>query len=87
MISFMYSHRDYDPFLGFVEVTGSEVNRRAGYGLKIPCINRLYGPKPYTDSTKTKVYSHSLCTRKYIAVAKTVYISACYTCKYLWPFT
>ena len=48
----MYSHSDYDPFLGFVEVTESEVNRGAGYGLEIPCINRLYGPKPYTDSTK-----------------------------------
>ena len=53
MISFMYSHSDYDPFLGLVEVTGSEVKRGAGCGLEIPCINRLYGPKPYTDSTKT----------------------------------
>ena len=43
----MYSHSDYDPFLGFVEVTGS---RGPGYGLEIPCIYRLYGPKPYTDS-------------------------------------
>ena len=34
---------------GFVEVTGSEVNRGAGYGLEIPCIYRLYGPKPYTE--------------------------------------
>ena len=37
---------------GFVEVTGSEVNRGAGYGLEIPCIYRLYGPKPYTDRIK-----------------------------------
>ena len=34
---------------GFVEVTGSEVNRGAGYGLEIPCVYRLYGPKAYTD--------------------------------------
>ena len=34
---------------GFVEVTGRKVNRGAGYGLEIPCIYRLYGPKPYTD--------------------------------------
>ena len=37
---------------GFVEVsyiTGRKVNRGAAYGLEIPCIYRLYGPKPYTD--------------------------------------
>ena len=42
--------------IGFVEpleVAGSELNRGAGCGLEIPCINRLYGPKPHTDSTKT----------------------------------
>ena len=30
---------------GFAEVTGDELNRGAGYGLEIPCIYRLYGPK------------------------------------------
>ena len=30
---------------GFVEVTGSHVNRGAGYGLEVPCIYRLYGPR------------------------------------------
>ena len=35
---------------GFAEVTGPRVNRRAGYGLEIPCVYKLYGPKPYTAS-------------------------------------
>ena len=34
---------------GFAEVTGPRVNRGAGYGLEIPCVFKLYGPKPYTD--------------------------------------
>ena len=29
------------------EVTGEKLNRGAGYGLEIPCIYRLYGPKAY----------------------------------------
>ena len=29
------------------EVTGEKVNWRAGYGLEIPCVYRLYGPKAY----------------------------------------
>ena len=30
---------------GFVEITGGKVNRGTGYGLEIPCIYRLYGPR------------------------------------------
>ena len=33
---------------GFAEVTGPRVNRGAGYGLEIPCVYKLYGPKPYS---------------------------------------
>ena len=29
----------------FAEVIGAAVNRGAGYGLEVPCIYRLYGPK------------------------------------------
>ena len=29
------------------EVTGQKINRRAGYGLEILCVYRLYGPKVY----------------------------------------
>ena len=29
-----------------------KVNRGAGYGLEIPCVYRLYGPKVYTDRMK-----------------------------------
>ena len=30
----------------FAEVTGGKVNR-GGYGLEVPCVYRLYGPKVY----------------------------------------
>ena len=33
-------------------VTGDRVNRRAGYGLEVPCIYRLYGPKAYLDKVR-----------------------------------
>ena len=36
----------------FAEVTGEKVNRKAGYGLEIPCVYRLYGPKAYVDKMK-----------------------------------
>ena len=36
----------------FAEVTGGKVNRRAGYGLEIPCVYCLYGPKAYVDRMK-----------------------------------
>ena len=28
-----------------VEITGKRVNRGAGYGLEVPCVYHLYGPK------------------------------------------
>ena len=36
----------------FAEVTEEKVNRRAEYGLEIPCVYRLYGPKAYVDRMK-----------------------------------
>ena len=36
----------------FAEVTGEKVNRGAGYGLEIPCVYRLHGPKVYIDKMK-----------------------------------
>ena len=33
----------------FAEVTGGKVNRGAGYGLEVPCVYRIYGPKAYID--------------------------------------
>ena len=47
---------------GFAEVTGPRVNRGAGYGLEIPCVYKLYGPKPYTASF------HSLASRSHASV-------------------
>ena len=33
-------------------MAGEKVNRKAGYGLEIPCVYRLYGPKAYVDKMK-----------------------------------
>ena len=41
----------------FAKVVGDKVNRGAGYGLEIPCIYHLYGPKPYIDKMKELVDS------------------------------
>ena len=41
----------------FAEVTGEKVNREAGYGLEIPCVYRLYGPKVYIDRMKELIDS------------------------------
>ena len=38
---------------GLAEVTGNRVNRRAGYGLEIPCI--FYGSRLYIERLKTIV--------------------------------
>ena len=46
-VIFQFLRRDCNK--GFIEVTGSKVNRGAGYGLEIPSTYRLYGPRPYTD--------------------------------------
>ena len=35
---------------GFAEITG--MNRGAGYGLEVPCVYRLYGPKVYVNKLK-----------------------------------
>ena len=40
---------------GIVHVTGVKVNRGAGYGLEVPCIYRLYGPKAYLECLKKKI--------------------------------
>ena len=36
----------------FADVTGEWVNRKAGYGLEIPCVYRIYGTKAYVDKMK-----------------------------------
>lgn len=38
---------------GTAEITGEKVNCGRGYGLKVPCIYRLCGPKAYMERTKT----------------------------------
>ena len=40
---------------GSVYITGERTNRGAGYGLEVPCIYRLYGPKAFVDRLKQKV--------------------------------
>ena len=44
-------HKDCQPFY---EETSTrplcdKINRGAGYGLEVPCVYRLYGPKVYID--------------------------------------
>ena len=41
----------------FAKVVGDKVNRGGGYGLEIPCIYHLYGPKPYIDKMEELVDS------------------------------
>ena len=65
----------------FVEVTGSQVNRGAGYGLEIPCIYiyQLYGPKAYTNRI-TIIFCRE------IYMFSTVYLIGVYTrCAYIIP--
>ena len=40
---------------GVTEVTGTKVNRGAGYGLEIPCVYRLYGTRAYIERLNTAV--------------------------------
>ena len=39
----------------FAQVIGDKVNRGAGYGLEVPCVYHLYGPKVYIDKMKKLV--------------------------------
>ena len=41
----------------FAEVTGGKVNRGGGYGLEVPCVYRLYGPKVYIQKMRKLVNS------------------------------
>ena len=52
---FYFLRRDVNK--AFAEVTGEKVNRGAGYGLEIPCVYRLYGPKVYIDRMKELIDS------------------------------
>ena len=38
---------------GTAKITGGRVNRGGGYGLEVPCVYCLFGPKPYIDRVKT----------------------------------
>ena len=40
---------------GLVKVTGTKVNRGAGYGLEIPCKYHFYGSKSFIDKLKQVV--------------------------------
>ena len=59
---------------GFAEVTGPRVNRGAGYGLEIPCVYKLYGPKPYTASFHPLASrSHAFCVKAWLREASARY--------------
>ena len=40
---------------GEAKVTGTRVNRGAGYGLEIPCTYKFYGPRRFIDKLKTLI--------------------------------
>ena len=40
---------------GSIYITGERTNLGTGYGLEVPCIYRLYGPKAFVDRLKQKV--------------------------------
>ena len=42
---------------GLTEVTGTKVNRGAGYGLEIPCSYHFYGSKSFVDKLNELVAS------------------------------
>lgn len=57
-LSTLFSHflrRDVNK--AFAEVTGGKVNRGGGYGLEVPCVYRLYGPKVYIAKMEELVSS------------------------------
>ena len=41
-----------DVNMAFAKVTEGKINRGAGYGLEIPCIYQLYGPREYINKMK-----------------------------------
>ena len=55
-------HYNLEPYLSlflardvhkaFTEVTGERENRGAGYGIEIPCVYHVYGPKTYVNKLK-----------------------------------
>ena len=62
----VYSHflkRSFNK--GTAEITGEKVNRGGGYGLEVPCIYRLYGPKTYVERAKTMLSSSQSQERPY----------------------
>ena len=46
----------------FAEVTGKDVNRGAGYGLEVPCVFCLYGPKTYIEKMKAFIDTFNVWT-------------------------
>ena len=46
-----------DVNIAYAKVTWGKINRGAGYGLEIPCIYRLYGPREYIDKMKERIDS------------------------------
>ena len=57
LASQLYFFLQRDVNKGFAEVTGEKVNRGGGYGLEVPCVYRLYGPKVYINRMKELVAS------------------------------
>ena len=52
LASLILSFLGRDTNSGFAKVVGEKVNRGAGYGLEIPCVYTLHGPKPHMESQR-----------------------------------
>ena len=66
---------------GFAKVVGEKVNRGAGYGLEIPCVYTLHGPKPHIEKLKELVASKDwprrrvlVCMKIFRSISRTIII-------------
>ncbi len=55
LASYIFHFLSRESNKAFAEVIGGKVNRGAGYGLEIPCVYRLYGPRVYINKMKDLV--------------------------------
>ena len=66
-----------DVNMAIAKVTGGKMNRGAGYGLEIPCIYQLYGPRKYINILEEII--DSLKTNELVQRAKFIVILYLYT--------
>ena len=69
---------------GFCEVAGVRVNHGGGYGVEIPCVFKLYGPKQFIERLERLINLPNISVRSYnITILKIVIFYHCillYSC-------